>query len=92
MIEEAERHYRAALQEQPHNATAVFNLAIALEDLGRVADAIDAYRQSLAIDSKLADAHYNLARLYERAGKRAAALRHLSIYERLAGPLLPGGP
>jgi len=85
-VEEAERHYRAALRKQPENATAAFNLGIALEDLGRPADAIEAYRLALAADPKLADAHYNVARLYDRAGKKAAAQRHLSIYERLAAP------
>ena len=83
MIEEAERHYRLALQENPEHSTAAFNLGIALEDLGRLADAIEAYRRALAADPKLADAHFNVARLYDRMGKRAAALRHLSIYRRL---------
>ncbi|HYT05720.1 MAG TPA: tetratricopeptide repeat protein [Gemmatimonadales bacterium] len=83
MIEEAERHYRLALREHPDHATAAFNLGIALEDLDRPADAIEAYRAALATDPRLADAHYNVARLYEKVGKKAAALRHLSIYKRL---------
>src|SRR5947208_2877981 len=46
-----------------------------------------ATRAALAVEPRLADAHYNVARLYERLGKKAAALRHLSSYERLtAGP------
>src|SRR5881398_3210586 len=83
LVEEAERHYRLALRETPEHATAAFNLGIALEDLDRPADAIDAYRTALTIDARLADAHFNLARLYEKAGKKAAALRHLSLYRRL---------
>jgi tetratricopeptide (TPR) repeat protein len=83
LVEEAERHYRQALRENPDHATAAFNLAIALEDLDRPADAIEAYRAALATDPRLADAHYNVARLYEKVGKKAAALRHLSIYRRL---------
>src|SRR5207302_667693 len=39
----------------------------------------------IATDPRLADAHYNVARLYEKAGKKAAALRHLSSYRRLTG-------
>lgn len=84
LITEAERHYRLALREQPDHATAAFNLGIALEDLDRPADAIEAYRIALATDPRLADAHYNVARLYEKVGKKAAALRHLSMYRRLA--------
>jgi tetratricopeptide (TPR) repeat protein len=85
LVEEAERHYRLALREDPDHATAAFNLGIALEDLDQPADAIEAYRAALATDPRLADAHYNVARLYERIGKKAAALRHLSIYRRLVG-------
>src|SRR5437773_750894 len=83
LVQEAERHYRLALRETPEHATAAFNLGIALEDLDRPADAIDAYRTALTIDARLADAHFNLARLYEKAGKKAAALRPLSLYRRL---------
>ena len=83
LVEEAERHYRLALRENPEHATAAFNLGIALEDLDRPADAVEAYRAALAVDPRLADAHYNVARLYEKAGKKAAALRHLSIYRRI---------
>src|SRR5438034_984837 len=83
MIEEAERHYRLALRESPDHTTAAFNLGIALEDLNHPGDAIEAYRRALSTDPRLADAHYNVARLYEKVGKKAAALRHLSIYRRL---------
>ena len=45
--------------------------------------AIKAYEQAIAADRRLADAYFNLARLYEQAGKRAAALRNLSKYRLL---------
>jgi tetratricopeptide (TPR) repeat protein len=83
LVEEAAGHYRQALQESPNHATAAFNLAIAFEDLDQPADAIEAYRMALTTEPRLADAHYNVARLYEKVGKKAAALRHLSIYRRL---------
>ena len=35
-------------------------------------------------DADFADAHFNLARLYEQAGKRTAALRHLQAYQQLS--------
>jgi len=60
---------------------ALFNLGVALEDLRMPEEAILAYR--LAAEAGLADAHYNLAYLYERRGEPAAALRHLRTYRKL---------
>src|SRR6266566_2614062 len=62
-----------------------YELGLELEAVepGEARDAIEAYRRALATDPRLADAHYNVARLYEKVGKKAAALRHLSIYRRL---------
>ena len=42
-------------------------------------------RADLAItaDPAAADAHFNLARLYEKAGQDAAAIRHLKAYRKL---------
>ncbi|HTR21755.1 MAG TPA: tetratricopeptide repeat protein [Gemmatimonadales bacterium] len=82
---EAETHYRAVLADQPDHATAWFNLGVAQEDLRRTAEATKSYERAVAADRRLADAHFNLARLYEQAGKRAAALRHLSKYHLLSG-------
>jgi tetratricopeptide (TPR) repeat protein len=79
---EAERHYRAALA-LGEDATARFDLAVVLEDLGRRADARAAYEQVLAVDPACADAHFNLARLCDRLGEPGAALRHLAAYRRL---------
>jgi thioredoxin-like negative regulator of GroEL len=44
---------------------------------------MQAYHQALASDPGLADAHFNLSRLYEQAGDRLAALRHLRSYKQL---------
>jgi DNA-binding transcriptional MerR regulator len=60
-----------------------FNLGVLLEDMRREGDAILAYRQALALDPLLADAHFNLARLYERARDSKSSLRHLLAYRRM---------
>jgi tetratricopeptide (TPR) repeat protein len=79
-LAEAEQVYRAASASEPLLA---FNLAVLLEDLGREPDAIVSYREALALDPLLADAHFNLARLHERAQDPQASLRHLLAYRRM---------
>jgi tetratricopeptide (TPR) repeat protein len=79
-LAEAERVYRVGAKTDPFIA---FNLAVVLEDLKREPDAIIAYREALALDPHFADAHFNLARLYERAKDPKASLRHLLAYRRM---------
>jgi tetratricopeptide (TPR) repeat protein len=67
----------------PRPPLLTFNLAVLLEDLGREPDAIKAYRETLAMDPQFADAHFNIARLYERAQDPQASLRHLLAYRRM---------
>ena len=62
----------------------LYNLAVALEDLGRRQEAIDAYVSALAQDTQHADAHHNLARLYQESGDQRRALRHWNAYRRLS--------
>jgi tetratricopeptide (TPR) repeat protein len=82
-LADAEAHYRAALAARADDVTARFDLAVALEDQQRWDEAHAAYLACLAEDPACAEAHYNLARLSERAGDLAAALRHLMAYRRL---------
>jgi tetratricopeptide (TPR) repeat protein len=77
--QEAEATYRGGADAP---ALLLFNLGVLLEDLMRRDDAIATYRQALAVDPSLIDAHFNLARLYELAGEPRAALRHLLAYRR----------
>jgi tetratricopeptide (TPR) repeat protein len=79
-LKQAEEVYRGAQRQEPLPA---FHLAVVLEDLQREPDAIAAYREALALDPQLADAHFNLARLYERARDPKASLRHLLAYRRM---------
>jgi tetratricopeptide (TPR) repeat protein len=80
LLAEAECIYRAALRPE---AFIAFNLAVLLEDLQRPAEAILAYRDALALDPQLADAHFNLARLYEEGSDSKSSLRHLLAYRRM---------
>jgi tetratricopeptide (TPR) repeat protein len=79
----AEAHYRAALENDGTHAVAAFDLGVALEDQSRLAEAAEAYLCALRCDASSADAHYRLASVYERLGKKSAAIRHLSAYRRL---------
>ena len=79
-LAEAELVYRFGGKAEPF---LVFNLAVLLEDLGREPEAIVAYREALALDPQFADAHFNLARLYERAKDPKSSLRHLLAYRRM---------
>jgi DNA-binding transcriptional MerR regulator len=75
----AEKLYR---QARSSSALLSFNLAILLEDLEREEEAVAAYREALAQDPLLCDAHFNLSRLHEKANRPREALRHLLAYRR----------
>lgn len=79
----AEAHYRLALASHPGHATAWFNLGVSLEDLDRPGEAIIAYGKAAEADPGCADVYYNLARLHEKQGDAAQALRYLTKYRRL---------
>lgn len=81
--EEAVNLYEAAIANCPDSALVWFNRAIALEDRNQFADAMASYERSLVCDPALADAHFNLGRLREKAGDPRAALRHFNAYRRL---------
>jgi len=79
----AERVYRRALEHCGADSLLLFNLGVALEDLGDKEGALAAYHAAVSEDPNFADCHYNLARLYESAGKTQHAIRHLGQYRRL---------
>jgi tetratricopeptide (TPR) repeat protein len=79
-LDEAERIYRVAIGV---DALLAFNLAVLLEDAKREEEAVAMYRDALALDPELADAHFNLARLHERAGDTQSCFRHLLAYRRI---------
>jgi tetratricopeptide (TPR) repeat protein len=78
-LKEAEQVYR---QAKTSSALLSFNLAILLEDLKREDEAVEVYREALAQDPLMHDAHFNLSRLHENANRPRDALRHLLAYRR----------
>ncbi len=83
-IAEAIELYDEAITRCPPTALVFYNRAVALEDTGRIDEAIVGYTRSLEIDASLADAHFNLGRLHEQRGDARRALRHFSAYRRLS--------
>ncbi len=78
-VEQARRHYRQALAKMPDHQLALFNL-------GTLYDESDDFEAAVACYSKapdVADAHYNLCRIFEIRGDEVAALRHLRRYRQL---------
>lgn len=84
-LHRAIRWYKRALDIAPGDAIAHYNLAIALEDLDRVPDAINEYQRALECDWEFPEAHFNLSRLLRVVGQELAAMRHLRIYRQLTG-------
>jgi tetratricopeptide (TPR) repeat protein len=78
----AETMYRIpACSRHPH---ALFNLAVLLEDTDRQLEAVQCYLTVVELDPQFAEAHYNLARLYEIQGNHPHTIRHLSRYRALS--------
>jgi tetratricopeptide (TPR) repeat protein len=78
----AEAMYRIpACSRHPH---ALFNLAVLLEDTDRQLEAVQCYLTVVELDPEFAEAHYNLARLYEIQGNHPHTIRHLSRYRALS--------
>jgi DNA-binding transcriptional MerR regulator len=80
-ISEAIALYRAV--DTP-DVDVLYNLAVALDDLGEAEQAIEAYNRVIALESDHADAHHNVARLWQCAGDQQRALRHWNAYRKLS--------
>jgi tetratricopeptide (TPR) repeat protein len=77
----AEAMYRIPVcSRHPH---ALFNLGVLLEDTDRQLEAVQCYLTVVELDPDFAEAHYNLARLYEIQGNHPHTIRHLSRYRAL---------
>jgi tetratricopeptide (TPR) repeat protein len=83
-LREAEVVYRHGVAHCAADATLLYNLGVLQEDLGEAPAAADSYREALALEPGLTDAHYNLARLCDAQGLPQEALRHWSAYRKLS--------
>lgn len=77
---EAQRHYRQALARVPDHQLALFNLGTLFDETDDLDSAMAFYTQA----ADVADAHYNLCRIFELRGDELAAQRHLRRYRELA--------
>ena len=68
-LEEAERLYRSALENQPTNSIIRNNLGVALQGLGRLDEAEASYRKAIELKPDYFEAHLNLGNLLKRLGR-----------------------
>lgn len=78
-IKRAKRHYERALDLVPNHQLALYNLGTVFDELNELESAANYYLRAPAV----ADAHYNLARIFEMLGDEVAARRHIRNYRRL---------
>lgn len=74
---------RRAVALDPTLAKAFLQLGILLVDQDRYAEAIEPLRTAAKLEPGLAQAHYRLARAYQRTGQDGLAARELEIFEKL---------
>jgi tetratricopeptide (TPR) repeat protein len=75
--------FRSALELDPAESTAYYNLGVLAQDAGKESDAITLYHRALELDPQLAEAHYNLATLFDQSGDSRSAIRHINEYRKL---------
>jgi Flp pilus assembly protein TadD len=80
--------FRLALKAAPGDTAVLQQIAITHTRIGMTDEASRTYRQVLAQDAKAAGAHYGLAFLLLRSGRRDEAEQHLRSFLELA----PAGP
>ncbi len=84
--EEAEAHFKAALDVNKRNLVAYNQYAIFLREQGRFDDSEQVYLAALAVWSDHAETHRNLGVLYDLyRGEREKALQHYYRYQELTG-------
>lgn len=77
--------YRAALSRWPESLVALMGLGNSRYAIGKLDDAIDAFRHAVATHPESASAHNNLAHTLAEAGRLQEAERHAQLAVRLDG-------
>jgi tetratricopeptide (TPR) repeat protein len=66
-------HYTDAIRLSPQHPEPHWNLAVVLQDAGRLPEAIQQFRIALEINPRMADMRYHLATAYAQTGQTRAA-------------------
>lgn len=74
---------KQAVEANPDDADAYYNLGAAYGKLNMHEEAIEAYIQAIRIDPDNAEAHYNLGMLYNLSNDRSSAIKQYKILEKL---------
>jgi len=71
---EAETAYRQAIELDPNKTTALFNLALLLQQRNELKEALQLYRKVVKLEPRHAWAHYQSGTLYEAGGQQSKAI------------------
>jgi len=71
------KELRARVESMPDDPAAHFDLGAAFEKVGRTDDAVREFEETLKGNANSAEAHYNLAILYESMDKGDKAILHI---------------
>lgn len=77
--QEAVAHFQKLVEENPHDAQALFGLGSTYYVLGRYDEAVKELERAVARDPNHVDSHYYLGLIYARRGEREKARQELEL-------------
>jgi Flp pilus assembly protein TadD len=87
--EEAVRIYLSLIENAPDNPHLRVNLAGALGAMGRLDEALEQLETTLSLNQLLPEGYHNLARIYEKQGRRTEAIEQYRLALRYAPHFAP---